>query len=421
MKTIKLDHITKIEGHARLNVKIDKGKVQKVKLDVIESARFFEAIVRNRKWDEVSPLTARICGVCSPSHHITSLMAVENAFGIEVSEQTKMLRKAMLYGSIIGNHCVHLYFLALPDYLGFESAIAMAGKRKEDVTRALMIKKLGNEVVRVIGGREVHPITPLVGGFSKVPTSESIKQLLTQLKARRDDVVKTVELFKSLPYQDFERETQQFALINKDHSFDEGNINCVGGMCIPKMSYTNFFSEQLKQGSTSKVVLFKGKSYCNGALARLKINPEGLTKDAKSYLKYVKFNNPEHNNFAQAIEILHSFDRLIEMFESMDTTVMINPPEIKPKEGRGVAITEAPRGLLFHDYQFDSKGFITSANIITPTTQNLKQMENDIKDMLPGVINKKSKEEVILDIERLIRAYDPCISCSAHFLEVKGL
>jgi coenzyme F420-reducing hydrogenase alpha subunit len=164
------------------------------------------------------------------------------------------------------------------------------------------------------------------------------------------------------------------------------------------MSYTNFFTEQLKKGSTSKVVLFNGKSYCNGALSRLKINPEGLTKDAKSYLKYVKFNNPEHNNFAQAIEILHSFDRLIEMFESMDNTVMINPPEIKPKEGRGVAITEAPRGMLFHDYQFDSKGFVKSANIITPTTQNLKQIENDIRDMLPGVINKKSKEEVIIDI-----------------------
>ncbi|PIN86817.1 Ni/Fe hydrogenase subunit alpha [Candidatus Woesearchaeota archaeon CG10_big_fil_rev_8_21_14_0_10_44_13] len=416
-RKIRLDHITKIEGHAKLSVNIEDGKVKKAKLDVYESARFFESLVLCRRYDETSPLTSRICGVCSPSHALTSILATENAFGVKVSRQTEILRELLLYGTIFQNHAVHLFVLALPDYLGYESVIEMASKYKDEVLMGLKIKQLGNELVTVVGGREIHPITAVVGGFSIIPEQRRLDGLLEKFRSMRPYAVKAVELFSKLKYPYFRRKSQAFALVNDTHSFYNGEINCVGGVCIPEEEYQNVFEEHIKKGSSAKVVLYRGKPFFNGALARLLVNPEGLMPEAKKYLKLVDFNNPFHNNLAQAIEILHCFDRIIGILESL-RVVHEDPVPFTPKAGRGIAYTEAPRGLLVHDYTYDDRGHVMKSNIITPTAQNLKQMEDDLKKFLPPLLDKP-QAFIKLQIEMLIRAYDPCFSCSAHFLELK--
>lgn len=416
-KTIKLDHITKIEGHARLSVKIEKGQVKQAKLDVFESARFFESLVLCRRYDEASPLTSRVCGVCSPSHAITSLLATENAFNVKISKQTEILRDLLIYGSIFQNHAVHLFILALPDYFGYESAIAMASKYRSEVLMGLKLKQLGNELVTVVGGREIHPITAVVGGFSIIPEQKRLDELLEKFKRMRPMAVKTVELFSKLKYPEFRRESQAFGFVNGTHSFYKGKISCVGGVCVPEEHYDNVFEEHIKQGSTAKVVLYRGKPFFNGALARLLVNGDSLSEAAKKYVGKVDFKNPFHNNLAQAIEILHSFDRIIEILEGLKVQ-QEEPAAFTPKAGRGIAYTEAPRGLVVHDYTYDEHGHIIKANIITPTAQNLKQMEEDLKLFLPPLL-KKPEKEIRHQIEMLIRAYDPCFSCSAHFLEMK--
>ncbi|MFO8016924.1 MAG: Ni/Fe hydrogenase subunit alpha [Candidatus Woesearchaeota archaeon] len=416
-KNIKVDHITKIEGHAKLNVKIDNGQVKKAKLSVFESARFFESLVLCRRYDEASPLTSRICGICSPSHAITSILATENAFNIKVSEQTHMLRDLLLYGTVFQNHVLHLYILALPDYFGYDSAIAMASKYRDKIQMALRLKQLGNELVTVVGGREIHPITAVVGGFSKIPEQERLDQLLEKFRKLRPYAEKTVDIFSKLKYPKLKRDSQAFAFVNDKHSFYKGKINCVGGECIPKENYDNVFEEHIKKGSTAKVVLYRNKPFFNGALARLMVNGDSLSKDAKKYIDRVDFSNPFHNNLAQAIEVLHSFDRIIEILENLKVKDE-KPVDFKVKAGRGIAYTEAPRGLVVHDYTYDKNGHMMKANIITPTTQNLKQMEEDLKTFLPPLLSRP-KETIKQQIEMLIRAYDPCFSCSAHFLDLK--
>jgi coenzyme F420-reducing hydrogenase alpha subunit len=414
-RTINLDHITKIEGHARLNIKIERNQLKQLRLDVFESARFFESLVLCRKYDELSPLTSRICGTCSPSHAITSLLATENAFKIKVSKQTEVLRNLLLYGTAIQNHAMHLYLLALPDYFGFESVIDMASSHRDKVSQGLTLKKVGNQLVTAIGGRDIHPFTAVVGGFSKIPEKETLDEQLVAFKKSRELAVKTVELFSKLKYPAFERDTQTFGLVNGSHSFYSGKINCVGGICFPESNYENIFTEHLKEGSTAKVVLYNGLPFFNGALARLHVNGNTLSNGAKKYLNLVNFKNPYHNNLAQAIEILHCFDRVIEIL-STEKFKPEEPVKFKPKAGRGVAVTEAPRGLVFHDYTFDKNGFCQKANIITPTAQNLKQMETDLKLLVPTLLNG-SETALKRNVEMLIRAYDPCFSCSSHFLE----
>ncbi|MDO8740778.1 MAG: Ni/Fe hydrogenase subunit alpha [Candidatus Woesearchaeota archaeon] len=415
--TIKLNHIAKIEGHAKLNIRIENGRVEKAKIETFEGARFFEDIIKNRKYGDAPVLTSRICGTCSPSHLVTSLKAVEDAFNVKVSEQTKLLRELLVLGSYLQNHTLHLYFLSLPDYLGFDSAIEMASKHPKEVERALKIKKIGNEIVSIIGGREVHPITPIIGGFSKLPPKNEVNALLRMLESIKQDAVESVKLFSNLKYPSFERETKYFALKSDTYSLVDGAISCTGNMCIPTKDYQNHFKEYFEEGSKSEFVVAEGNSYMVGALARLNNNFEKLPKDIQDLVPFrAPSFSPFSNNVAQAIELVFCVERAVEILQNLELEDE-GCAEIKVKAGRGVGITEAPRGMLFHDYTFDGNGFVAKANITTPTSQNLRNMEDDIKAFLPGILNLK-ESEIVLQLEKLIRAYDPCISCSTHFLKV---
>jgi coenzyme F420-reducing hydrogenase alpha subunit len=421
-KMITLEHITKIEGHAKLTVRIERNKVREVDLDAFEGARYFEGILKGRKYSDASVLTSRICGICSCIHTTCACQAIEDALKIEVTEQTKTLRELLCLAEQIRSHATHLYFFVLPDYLGFSSAIAMAGKHRVEVTRALDLIKLGNDIISALSGREMHPVAVIAGGFSQTPDDEELEKLEERLESAKKDALKTAELFSHIPYPDFNRETNYFTLDNdRDYALLDGKISGVGSYHVPTKSYAEHFKEYMKPSSTAKFVLAKGReNYSVGALARVNQKMSHLSKDALNALRKTKIafpcHNPFVNNICQAVELIHAVDRCVEIID--DLTIRDEKP-VKPKAraGRGISVVEAPRGLLFHDYTLDDKGVIQKANIITPTAQNIKNIENDLTAFIPTTLNQP-KKEITLSIEKLVRAYDPCISCSAHFLEI---
>ena len=422
-RKIDMNYITKIEGHASLYLEISDGKVKECNLKSVEGARFFEGIVVGKHYSEISEITSRICGICSCAHTVTAIKAIENAFNIQVSEQTKLLRELLTIGERIRSHAAHLYFLVLPDYLGFESGIAMAAKHKTEVNRALELMKLGNNIVEVIGGRVMHPVTLEVGSFTNIPDKEKLNDLLKRLKFLRRDAIKTAELFGSLQYPYFERKTEYISLKQLDgFPLLTGDIVSTDGLNIKAHDYKKHLKEYIVPYSTAKFAVHKNKSYMLGALARINNNSRLLCKDAENIIKRSRNKfpnyNPFVNNFAQALEIVHWIDRSVEIIEKWEFKKEY-PQEIKPKAERGVAATEAPRGILFHDYEFDSKGFVKKCNIITPTCQFLRNLEEDIKEYVSQNLIDKPEKELKLEIEKLIRAYDPCFSCSTHFLELK--
>ena len=426
MHEIKIDHMAKIYGHASLEVRIRGNKVRKAQLNVFESSRFFESLVSGKRFDEARRITSRICGICAASHNITSIMAVENALGIRPERQVELLREALILGGWIQSHALHTYFLALPDYLGYGSILDMADRRPEDVERGFRLKKLGNDIIEAIGGRPTHPITTDAGYFTRVPEKEGLALLLKSLRSGLRDAVKTARLFSSFRKPEFERERPMGSLAdNKTYAILSGSP-AIGGRQMENSDFTENVIPEKRPYSTSKFLTFKGGEYMVGPLARLNANSRYLMDEAKSLLKRcgpkLPDCNPFSSNMARAIETVHCIEKCCRAIREIRPDGAARPSLDFKKTGggarRGCAITEAPRGMLYHEYTLDSRGFIISSNIITPTAQNLNPMECDVKAFLPSVLGRP-KKTVILELEKLIRSYDPCISCAAHFLDVK--
>ena len=420
-KSITLNHITKIEGHARLELGIKKNKVTKCELSAVEGSRYFEGLVIGRRHSEAHEITSRICGICSCAHVIAAITAVEDAMDYTPTEQARKLRVLMTLGERIRSHSTHLYFLALPDYLGYESALAMAPKFRPQLQNALNLMKAGNSVIKTIGGRDLHPVSAAVGGWLKYPKKEDIANLKKSLRAAKSDAVKTCALFSSLKYPKFETEAEAFSLVSdKEYATLSGNFASKNSS-FEKHKYKGFIKEYHEPRSTANFIVKSDHRYMVGALSRLNNNHQKLSSDAKKMLRASKLKlpskNPFHNNIAQAIEIVHCID---ESLRSLDNTNIKNEPvdKMQIKAGNGISAIEVPRGTLWHEYTLNEKGIITNASIITPTAQNLLSIQEDIRNFAPQII-KKSKEEIKSGIEKLIRSYDPCFSCSAHFLELK--
>ncbi len=419
-RKLDLEHITKIEGHARLYVKVAKGKVERAELRVMEGARFFEGILKGKKYNELSHISARICGVCSVAHTIAATNAIEKSFGIRPSEQTKLLRELITIGGMIQSHTLHLYFLTLPDYVGVGSAIGLAKKHSTIVDRALRLKRLGNHIVFALAGRDVHPISCVIGGFSVLPDKEKLKAILDELNTCKQDAIETAKLFCGLSYSEFLKPVEHFALVGGSYFYSENMIRCENNVCFPSKDYKSHFKEYLREGSTAEFATLEGKSYFVGALSRLATNFDILSEESKQYASKLieRKDNPFMNIPAQAVEILEGVNRAINILSNLE----IKPeapmePNVLPCECEGISAYEAPRGILFHNYKFDDKGYCTLANITTPTTQNLQYLEECIKEYLQSILGR-DPEDIKKEIEKLIRAYDPCISCSTHFLEL---
>ena len=423
MTTINLNHICKVEGHGSLHVEIRGSKLTRCELKVVEGARFFEGIVKGKRFDDVQEITSRICGICSWAHTVASSQALENAMDVKVSEQTRRLRELLSIAERIRSHATHLYFLALPDYLGYESALAMIKKYKKEVLRALSLMKLGNNMVQRIGGKEMHPFTSVVGGFTAVPDKKTVNYLRKEVKNALQEAIVTTKLFLKLKQPNFITEKDFVSLKpEKNAPLISGNVCSLSGLDIKPDEYGNYIDEEVMPYSTAKFSKINGRMYNVGALARINTNYKLLSKTAKKLFEKAKLDlpiyNPYYNNLAQAIELVHWVEKAYALlnydfkFEGL--------PKINVKAGRGVSAVEAPRGILFHDYTINDKGFVEKCNIITPTAQNLRAMEDDVRQLITQMLRqKKKKEKIIFEVEKLIRAYDPCFSCSAHFLKVK--
>lgn len=418
-----IDTLTKVESHAKLDVEMEKGKIKKTKLEVYEAARYFEAMVKGRDYREAHTITQRICGICNVIHTITSLKAIENALGIQPSQQTIDLRKLMLYASQIHSHTAHLFFFVLPDYLGFQDAIELSKKKHDYIHLALDLQKLASDIVRIIGGRPIHPVSPMVGGFHSFPDKDKIENIRRNFEGVRKLSEKVARIFMPLKYPELESNSLHFGLKKgKEYPLYDGVITNSEGFAFGAKDYKKHINEEIRSYSNAKYSTFQGENYMVGALPRLNINHKFLSPRAKSLLKESGFvlpiRNPFINNFAQALEIVHFADESLRILEGYGNGMRKEKFEAKPKEGEGIAACEAPRGTLYHHYKIGKDGKISFANIITPTCQNIGNMENDITLLLPSIMKYPDKKVKFL-LEMLIRAYDPCFSCSTHFLELK--
>jgi coenzyme F420-reducing hydrogenase alpha subunit len=425
MGNITLNHITKVEGHAKLTLEVDNGKLKTCELGSIEGSRYFEGLLKGRKWNEPQEIATRICGICSSAHNVAAIMAMETCLGVQASEQTVALRQLQTIGERIRSHAAHLYFLALPDYLGYKSALEMAPKFKNEVARALRLMKLGNDMVRLITGRVIHPISPTIGGFLHFPKQAVLDEIRDRLDKSHEDVLETNKLIASLEYPDFTRETQ-FMSIVKDDEFgtSHGQIK-IGDKVYEQSQFHDFVKEYHEPFSSANFCVREDKAYYVGALARFNNNIEKLSPETKKYMKKLPMKfpslNPFHNNMCQALELIHYREECIKLLDKFKVQHE-EIAHIEIKEGHGIAANEAPRGTLWHEYKTDSQGIITYANILTPTAQFLRNLNEDIAAYVQQLLDKKASKEVIVkEIEKLIRSYDPCFSCSSHFLKVKWI
>jgi sulfhydrogenase subunit alpha len=351
---------------------------------------------------------------------MASTEAIEKAFGIECSEQTKDLKKLLMFGLMIRDHALHLYFFSLPDLLGKDSLLELEGKDVELIKDAFDVKEAGNQLCKVVGGRAVHPFNMLPGGFSKVPKNEELKEVLNLLKNSREKVIKLIDIFSNQK-DVFENETLYFAIFG-NYDFLEGKIKASNGLEIEEKDFGNFMQRVIVPYSQATGFRFEGKTFRVGALARMNVAKETLNKQTRkeiaSYLKFFPSNNIFYNNLAQAIEILHSIDSAIEIIETKDFKEE-KPKEYVAKDAIGYGVVEAPRGILYHMLEIKDKK-VVNANFIIPTAQNNVQMEEDIKVLFEELLNKnKTEHEILHEVEKLIRAYDPCFSCASHFLKLK--
>jgi sulfhydrogenase subunit alpha len=421
MTTIKLDHITKIEGHASLNLHMEDDKVTKCELQVVEGSRYFEGLLRDRAFSEAPEVSSRICGICSCAHTVCSIQAMENALRVRPSEQTVRLRELMTIGERIRSHTTHLYFLAFPDYMGYDSALDMASKHRDQIQKALDITHAGNDIIRSVAGRDLHPVSATIGGFLKLPGKEELGRLSRELKGVRKHAIDTVKTFSRLRYPDFTRETEHFSLVKKgEYPILYGDLKSESGIYKQK-DYRKYLSEYHEKYSTANFVVKEGRDYMVGALSRLMNNHIHLSPGAFRLLDKSRIeltDNPFLNNFAQAVELVHCIDAAIGICENLDVRDE-DPVEPRARKASGLAAIEVPRGILWHDYDLDKNGRILHANIITPTCQNLRNAQDDIREYVQSQLVGLPKEKLVFEIEKLIRAYDPCFSCSTHFLDLK--
>ncbi|MEE8324928.1 MAG: Ni/Fe hydrogenase subunit alpha [Candidatus Humimicrobiaceae bacterium] len=423
---VEIAPMSRVEGHGDLVLNVKDKKVEKLIFRIPESPRFFEAILEGKNWDKPSHITSRICGICSVAHTYASIKATESAMGVIPNSMILKLRKLIMHHEIVQSNVLHVYFLAAPDFLGVGSVIPLVETHPAVVDIALRAKKVANDMVRMIGGRAVHPIRTVVGGFTKLPSEEEMLQMKEMLIGLYPDLEASLGVLKTLDLPAFERETEYVALSNtEDYAHYDGNIKSTDGWEIDPMDYQDKIKEKVVQHSTAKHCWANRDSFMVGALSRFNINYSQLSDNAKRFAGEFGMKAPCYNtymnNIAQFIEIVHSVDdsiRLIDelLEEGMDEDKAM--VEVKPKAGRGVGTVEAPRGLLIHDYTYDDDGKIVKSNLIIPTGMNYGNIERDMNAIVPDII-EKSEDEIRLACEMMIRAYDPCISCSTHFLNVK--
>jgi coenzyme F420-reducing hydrogenase alpha subunit len=428
---ITVPYVTRVEGHGNIVIDMKEGKLLTSHLEVVEPPRYFEAMIKGYPYTDIALITSRICGICSVGHQMTSLKATEKALAIQVSEQTVLLRKLLIYGATMQSHILHIYFLAAPDLLGVPSVVPLASSHPDVVKMALRMKKLSNDICDKLGGRTIHPNRLVPGGFTKLPSLDDLKWIReTLVKQMVPDAKASLSLLASLApkFPAFERGTEYIGLrTDGEYAFYDGAIASTDTGLTPVGDYLGVTNEFVVPHSTSKHCRHARSSYSVGALGRFNNNFDKLNPLAKSAAGTLGLEpivkNPFLNTAAQLVETIHVVEESLKLLDVLlSRGVKPEAPVVpdKLREGRGVDATEVPRGILFHDYIYDNRGQVVKANCIIPTTQNTQCIDDDMHELVPWMIGKgMTKEQMTLTLEMLVRAYDPCISCSVHFLRVE--
>jgi sulfhydrogenase subunit alpha len=426
-RTIKVEHLARVEGHGGITVELEGNRVSSVRFDLFEGARLLEGLLRGRYYTDVAPTISRICSICSAAHTITSLKATEDAFGVQVTEQTELLRDLLFRGESIESHALHVFLLAAPDYLGYPSAIAMAADHIDHVALGLRLKKMGNLVQSTIGGREIHPVNCVPGGFGAVPEVGQLVELKHGLEAALDDAEAAIDFVSRLPAADFCEDDIAFAALAGSPGFSyhtgasillesEGRLQT-----FPVAEYRSLTNERTVPHSHAKHSQVDGRPFMVGSLARLALRRDRLLPAAAAALDRLGLTfpatNPMDNNKAQAVELVHDVEQALRIVNRLleDGVRPERPAEVRPRAGTGTAVTEAPRGLLVHSYTYDDAGRIEAADVITPTAMNAASVERHFR-VTVDQSHQRDDAALTRKLEMIARAYDPCISCSVHLV-----
>ncbi len=424
---INVHHITRVEGHGNVVVRASDGTIEEVQWQVPEAPRFFEAMVRGRSYEDIQTIVSRICGICSVTHSLAATKAVEDAMGIEVSEQTDKLRILLHYGEQIESHVLHVGYLVAPDLLGAKSVVPLVSTHGDVVKTIIRAHRLGNEWMELLGGRMTHPVTIKPGGFASLPTEEQLAGLRKRMEDALPDLTTIAEVVLSLADKlpDFDRDTEYVSLVDPDYyTFYHGDIGSTDtDELVPVQEFERVVNEYVVDQSTAKWAKWHRDAYAVGALARFNVNADQLMPQAKATAEMLGLKkgccNPYMNSIAQIVECVQVVEHSLQLIdEVLDAGIQPEKPDVTPQAGEGAGAVEAPRGVLFHRYAFDEDGVCVGANCCIPTNQNHANIQKDFEALVPQILDR-SQEEMTLLLEMLVRAYDPCISCSTHYLDVE--
>jgi coenzyme F420-reducing hydrogenase alpha subunit len=420
-RTIRVEALTRVEGEGGLHVRLRGDHVEEVQLTIFEPPRLFEALLRGRALEDVPDITARICGICPVAYQMSSVHALETALGVTISPEIRRLRRLLYCGEWIESHALHMHLLHAADFLGYESGLAMARDFPDEVNRGLRLKKHGNQLLEVLGGRAVHPVNVAVGGFYRAPRPEELAALIPDFEWGLQAAIDTTRWVAGFDFPHFERPYRMVALVHGDeYAMNEGLITATDGEAIAAADYERHYEERQVSHSTALHSVHQpdGGAYFVGPLARVNLSLERLSPAARRLADEVGIAWPCTNSFqgivARGLELVHAYEEALDILRNYRPA---KPPRVayEYRAATGCSATEAPRGLIYHRYCVGDDGRVTEAKIVPPTSQNQGQIEDDLRHYLPLVLDR-DESQTALACERLVRNYDPCISCSTHFL-----
>ena len=421
-RTVRVDYIARVEGESSLELEIHDGTVDAVRLSIFEPPRFFEALLRGRGFDEALDIVARICGICPIAYQMSGVHAIEDALGIEVDAPIRALRRLLYCGEWIESHALHIVMLHAPDFLGYPDAIAMARDHGEAVQRGLALKKAGNELLRLLGGREIHPVNVRVGGFYRVPSRAELAPVAETLKHARDQAIETLRWAATFPFPEFTRDYEFVALRHPDeYPMNSGRIVSSAGLGIAVADYeTEFLERQVPYSTALHSALKQRGAYLVGAMARYAINRDRLPAEVRALADEFGLEpvcrNPFRSILVRAVEIVYACGEALRLIAAYERPARpFIPPE--QRAGVGYACTEAPRGILYHRYRLNAEGTIQDARLVPPTAQNQGMIEEDLREVAAASLDL-DEDALKANCEQSIRNHDPCISCAAHFLKL---
>jgi sulfhydrogenase subunit alpha len=421
-RSLRVPALTRVEGEGGIEIVVSDGRVTEARLDIYEPPRFFEALLRGRRYTEPPDITARICGICPVAYQMSACAAIEDACGVTVPGGIRALRRLIYCGEWIESHALHVYLLHAPDFLGYDSGIHLARDHPDIVARGLRLKKAGNHLMEVVGGRSVHPVNVRIGGFYRAPPASALRALIPELEQARQDALETVAWVATFTFPDFDRDYEFVSLRGPDeYPITSGRVVSGGGLDIAPADYDRHFTEFQVPHSTALHSVLDGKTYLTGPMARYSLNSGRLPAEVAAAARAAGLGatcaNPFRSIVVRAVELLYACDealRLIRGYQPPDPPAVV----VAPRAGTGYGCTEAPRGLLYHRYTITADGTVTDAKIVPPTSQNQRAIEADLRDFAAARIGLPG-ERLTAECEQAVRSYDPCISCAAHFLDLR--